>query len=112
MKRHDRDRRCRVATDRFQDLNLGLHPNFPHLLCDKKPVLVVRNDDRGKGATETLQPQYRVLKQGPFGYQRQDCFGRSRRDMARGGCPIRPRELRGRRRLSLARPCIPIKRVL
>jgi hypothetical protein len=72
VKRHDRDRGCRVTTDRFQDLNLGLHSDFPHLLRDEKPVLVVRNDDRGTGAADALEPQHRVLKQGSFGNKRQE----------------------------------------
>src|SRR5258705_4507302 len=72
MKGRDRYRRCRVATDRFQDLNLGFHSDFPHLLRDEKPVIVVRNDDRITGAVDTLKPQHRVLKQGPLGNKRQE----------------------------------------
>src|SRR5260221_2118414 len=72
MKGGDRYRRCRVATDRFQDLTLGFHSDFPHLLRDEKPVLVVRNDDRSTGAVDTLEPQHRVLKQGPLGNKRQE----------------------------------------
>ena len=72
VERHDRDRRRGVATDGFQDLNLGLHPDFAHLLRDKKPVLVVRDDDRRTGAVETLHPQYRVLEQASIGNERQE----------------------------------------
>ena len=74
VERHDGDRRCGVAADGFQDLDLGLHPDFAHLLGDEKPVLVVRNDDRGTSAVETSHPQYRVLKQGSIGNEGQELF--------------------------------------
>jgi hypothetical protein len=75
VKRRDGDRRCGVAADGFQDLDLGLHPDFMHLLCDEKSVLVVRDDDRGTRAVETPHPQHRVLKQGSIGNERQKLLG-------------------------------------
>src|SRR5207245_10472732 len=72
VERHDRDRRCGVATNRLQDLDLGLHSDLAHLLRHEKPVLVVRNDDRRTGAVETLYPQHRVLKQRSIGNEGQE----------------------------------------
>jgi len=95
VERHDRYRRCGVAADRFQDLDLGLHPDFAHLLGDEKPVLIVRNHDRGAGAVETLHPKHRVLKQRSIGNEGRNCLGRSRRDIGQRRVPDPPERITG-----------------
>jgi len=72
MKRSDRYRRRRVPTDWLQNLDLGLHSDFPELFRYKKPMFVVGNDDWSARSLDTLQAQHRFLKHGAPGNERQE----------------------------------------
>src|SRR2546430_12686551 len=76
-------------------------------LGDEKPVLVVRNDDRGASAVETLHAQRGVLKQGSIGNQGQELLGQKppRHRPQAGGLSARG-DNRGERERQARRPVV------